>query len=438
MNEELNFSQLLKVVKKSLKRALIYVLASAILVVAVLFTVRSFQNYTVSTSIVSVTEESGVTYELINRNKAIAVQKALKSYNPQPDDVNFEKDVLNALAITAETPASENSDAETVFVPLNFTLSLNGDNLSALNDKELNSLLAEITEELLVSLSVSNLPKLEVSTNLENSLLVMEYFQITEDLYNQSQKIYKTINAQLAENQNLFAYANSTTGYTLGNVLSSIETLCLKLNSLKTDIIVNRIENTGKLEDVLTLKIANCQFNVNAYQTMATAALETLKSFPKGVDSSSSSSTTVVINTEAYKALAEEYNSLLRLQADAKYELDKYESYLATLPATANPATVETYKTHVVTSLTDILADLKGALDDYRDIVNDYNSNYFSSNVEIIKPAYTTTANAFSISTIIRITVVVALVAYLVAFIQAFASVKKETSIQDQPAKENE
>ncbi len=435
LNEEITFSQIFELIKKSFVRLTLYVLVSVALVISSLLTARSLSSFTTSQTTIWVSAESNVLLSDLNYNKALAVQKALNQDQNSTESEDESSAILSALSINAIVPSSLDEKALTEFIPTSFTLTLNGNGLELTNE-QLNALLDDITKELLSTLALSELPKLQLSNNLQTDLQVLEYFQIADELYLQADDVYNVIARQLNGKNDTNKYLSPQSGFSLNDVLANVSSAMAKIDNLKNYIIANRIENVNSLEEMLTLKKNQANIEHEAYKAMADQALKVLSGFPSPTPTApnAGNTSTVVIDSQAYENLANKYYGYIDLQRSANRELKQYEEYLNIInPLTPNadPAKAD----YVKATLSQILTEISLAIDDYKVISKEYNDNYYSTvDTKIVTPARTITNNNISVTTILLIALATAILASLVAITQVYSKSKK--IIAKEPIKE--
>ena len=123
MENEITLAQLFGVVKKSFKRAIIYVLASAILLGCILLAVRAIVAKDVYTTTISFSQTDENALSKLNSNKANMVNKALAKQFTDGSALDYAEEITNNLTITAIVPEKNEEDED--FIPTKFTISLN-------------------------------------------------------------------------------------------------------------------------------------------------------------------------------------------------------------------------------------------------------------------------------------------------------------------------
>ncbi len=433
-NDELTFSQIFGMIKKSFKRAVLYVLASVILATSVLLVVKTLTSYKSSTSTIYVSPKSEITQQDVTANKAIAVQRALESFEYGKNDEKFDNSILNSLSINAIVP--EKLDTQTEFKPTTYVLTLNGKNVSGITIAQQNELLDSISRELLNSFGLSEMPNAEIYTTLENDLQTSEYFQIADELYLQAEDILLVVDSQINSAPKASGYQDPNSGKTLADLSNTLKVLLKRIDNLKTNILINKIENGGTLEIYLQTKKNQANAEVSSYETAVLASQKALDTFPSGV-AGGSSNNTYVIDSAAYENLAKEHNKLLILKQHADSELQLYTQYFETYSSSTNTAS-EADKTATAETLKAICNDLNSTLESYKTLAHEYNQNYFvTTETKILTPAHSYKESFLSTTMIILIDLLVAIVAYIVAFAISNKKVKREPALEQNTQEQN-
>ncbi len=423
-NEESTLSQVLCIMKKSFMRALIYVLVCVAIATATLFTAQALTISTSNISTIYVSEQSKITLQKVNYNKGLAVQKALKNLDYDTTDEALTSAILKNLSINAIVPA--NLDKNTEFFPTTYNLSLTSNNLSGISTAKLTELLDEISKELLNSLGISELPEIKVYNTLDTDLKVLEYFQVADELYLQAENVYSIVNSQITSKNKATEYADPASGKTLTDVATTLNIILTRIDNLKTYIITNRIENVNNLKTILETKKSQASTKQQAYESMANKALEVLNKFPAG--STGGNNSTIVIDGEAYENLAIEYYTLLNLEGVASRDVSLYSDYLTTIDSIVVDKSSEDYqnkKNYTQAELRTIFDDVSLELDTYRNLAKEYNENYFTvTEAKIVSPSRAVKVSPITFQIIILVDVLVALIAYLVAYFQTKSKLK--------------
>ncbi len=421
---EITFSQIFAIMKKSFKRAIIYVLVSVVLATAILFSTRIFTSYQVSQTTVTFNSDAKISLADLNRNKATAVQNALSELYPNSSDEKFEGNVNGNLNITAVMPSNVKEDSD--FTPTSFTLSLKQSN--GLNKNQLNALLDKISVELLNTFALSTLPEININNTLENDLQALEYFQIADELYIKAENLSKILNNQLTNATDISKYKNAD-GLSLNDITANLSAILAKVDNLKTFIVINRVENIGNLEEYLNTKKAISASNALAYKEKAEAAKLALDSFP--TPNINGDGNNITSDNSYYVTLSNKYFEYLDLLSDAQNKSSKYENYSTALAS--QKCTDESIITQTKATLTQLYNELNDNLTSYKDLAKGYNENVYTTIAKVATPAHSNTNSPISITILILVDILVAIIAYLVAFIQVYGKTK---NVSIEPLKE--
>ncbi len=140
------FSQFFDITKIALKKGLIYILVSVIVVGAILLGIRAFTASTSSISKITIPETTTQTLTILNDGKSSATTTALTSFK-EGEYLDSADKVLENLYINSEIPDENKDDAD--FIPTTFEITLYNTNELDLSLNEYNKLLDLITAELL-------------------------------------------------------------------------------------------------------------------------------------------------------------------------------------------------------------------------------------------------------------------------------------------------
>lgn len=429
MNEEkeITIGQLFFVCKKSLLKALIYILASVLLTTCVLFVVKSFTNTNIYTSTITLKQTDDGTLNAMNAYKGTAVVNALDKVYPDDSDkvLSLSKDISGALTITADFP-SDLDDGET-FVPTTFHVNLKNVSKLDVSSSEYAAILDAIDAELIGTFSSKSFPSLLYTVNVENQLSVLEYIQVVDELLDTVNNYITSINSYVSVNSSSLTYNGTVSGKNISNILNDLTAIKSNLENVQFSIITNKIEITeNAISEYLTLAITNAENSNSKYEAMATAAKENLINFPSSITSSSSATscnTYVQIDGSSYNELAEQVIKYTELAQDALSQ----KTSLELLKTKIGSSSASVSKEQIATALKTSGNNVAKAINDYTTLSNEYNIyKGASSSAKILSPAKATVESVLSTKLILVIDVVVLLIAFIVAYTQTFGKFKKQ------------
>lgn len=418
-DNEITLGQLFRVVKKSFKRAIIYILITLIVATAALLTLRSFVSTRAYASALSFATADENALSVMNRNKSNVVNLALTKNDK---DLSLQDIITENLTVSAIVPGNlENTED---FVPTTFVISLKSTSEIKLSGNEYKSIVDAVTNEYMNLFAASTLPSSVIdnySMPEENSDI--EYFQIADELLDNTNLFYSTLTSYLSANSELSSYRNVNNGKTPQDILNELGALNEKIESLQTMIIIERHEK-GNLENVIDTLLNNATAKEASYTQQLESAKEAISNFPNFtivVDGSTPVDASAQAMYDAYLSLQQDvktYTELASQMTERKTTLTYYQTLLGSTPATDNST--------IQGQLTSYNDSLSGIIKDYRTIASEYNeSAYLTSKAKVVNPAHSYTDSFIDVTLIGIVLVAVALIAYLAAFSQTYSAIKK-------------
>ena len=437
----ISLGQLFSVVKKNLMRGLIYVLASVILATTVLVVIRAFTSKNVYNATISFSTTDETILSSMNSFKANAVNKALKADNKSLD---LSDEIAENLSVSAIIPKDNEEDSS--FIPTSFTVSLKSNSSLDLSSGEYKSLVDNIAKEYVNQFAAKGMPELSKSTINVNSQLEnqIEHLQI-------AYYISDTINDYLVSLESFAksnpVAANATISYknesnqivskSLNGIIADFSLIKSSIDSLKETI---AIKNCGfNLKDYIDGAKTSIDAEVEAYKTLnddAQKALNNYKSTVSGqqdLNLDTTDNNTYFIDNSVYIIDNSVYETLVRRADDAskKYlnaqikqaEITKLIEFL-----NKNTANIDdNVKQNIENNLVNSANNLSNTLKTYESIAKEFNDNKtIISDAKVSKPAYATSESFINAKIILIADVAIALIAYIVAFSQTFAVMKKK------------
>ncbi len=435
--DEITFSKIFGIMKKSFLRALIYVLVAVTLVTTSLLIAR-VSTYSISSKTgFSITQSSNITMSDLNKNKSLAISNVLSKNENYITNEDIEEILIDNLIINANVPKNVSLDSN--YTPTSFILTLRKDE-TGLSEEELNALLNDIAIELLNSFAPSKLKEINIANTTTEDLKILEYFQIIEEMQSNADNVYTAVTNEIASSADLTAFKNTQDGISFKDIEGKVKSLSLRLENLKPIIINNKIENnTNGLVLFLYYNMNNSKSKKDAYSEMIKDAKQALTDYPDIIlpDSTSTSNNSIIINSAGYESIVKDYYNLLNLRGNAERKEIQYRNYLITLGGvydkdnnvfttlpTLSPAD-ENYINYIETQITEISNELDSIYNDYNELIKEFNENYLTNTQAKINNARTYKESAISTKIIILSNVLVAIIAYLIAFCTVYSKSKK-------------
>ena len=429
MNYEENgitLGQLLSVVKKSFKKALLYVLISVLATSALLLTVRSFTRSNTYNSTVTVSSQNDSTLlSDFNVNKRLAVSNAVSKLEISQDLVS---DIVANTTITAQIP--EDFD-DKVFYPNVFKISVNPDKSFGLDNNQYVSLVDQISIEYVNVFSTVNFPTIITSYKRDGVGTNYEYLRYVDGIYNNINTAISSINLFIS-NSGLDANSKELTNINI--LLAGLNDLLNSTEQLRQYIIGNSVEITdGSISNYLSVEESIAQAEITKYEKLVSTAQVALNNYSSVISNitngNNSAGNIYYLNDEGFIKLTKELMYYQQLEADAIERKAKISVYKTI--DTNSIAKTENAVNYTSAQFTAIASNFDTLLETYHQIESDYNSNQnLTSKAQVTIPASKVTNNTISIGLIIVIDFLVALIAYSVAFGKTFSVMKKQGAFE--------
>lgn len=412
----ISLGQLFSVVKKSLLRGLIYVLVSVIMLTAILVLVKTFTSTNVYNATVTFSTADANALSSMNSYKANAVNKALKTDDKSLD---VSDEVVKNLSVSAIIPAANEDDSS--FIPTSFTVSLKSSSELNFSSGEYKSLVDNIAKEYVNQFATGSMPELYLSVADVNSQLEhnAEYLQIAFYLSDIIDDYLLNLNSFASSNTAAATFANN--GTTLNSVISDLNFLKSSVDSLKYTIAINKYG--FKLNEYLATAEALITAEEDKYQQINTDAQAALTAYKATIsDITQTENNVYVVDTSVFKSLSEKAEIASKQFAEAtrkKTEITTLKTLVGSESGTQNEG--------VATSLKAYATTLSSVLTNYKKLSNEFNDNkILISAATVSKPAYSKAESFIGLKIILIADVAFALIAYVVAFSQTFAIMKKK------------
>ena len=437
----ISLGQLFSVVKKSFKRGLIYVIVSVIVLSAVLVLIKTFTSKSVYNATISFSTTDETILSSMNSFKANAVNKALST---DGKGLDISDEVVKNLSVSAVIP--EEKEKDSAFTPTSFTVSLKNSSELDLSSGEYKSLVDNIAKEYVNQFAAKGMPELSKSTinvnsQLENQiehLQIAYYISDTINDYLVSLESYAKSNPAVVDATIFYKNeSNQIVSKSLNGIIADFSLIKSSIDSLKETI---AIKNCGfNLKDYIDGAKTSIDAEVEAYKTLNDDAQKALNNYKSTVSGQQDlnldkiDDKTYFIDNSVYIIDNSVYETLVRRADDAskKYlnaqikqaEITKLIEFL-----NKNTANIDdNVKQNIENNLVNSANNLSNTLKTYESIAKEFNDNKtIISDAKVSKPAYATSESFINTKIILIADVAALLIAYMVAFSQTFAIMKRK------------
>ncbi len=418
-NEELTLGQLGKIVKKSWKRAVVYVLVSLLVAGTILFAVKTITSKDSYSTAITYSAANATTLDRLKQYKSAAVTNALKS-TAKSADVD---DVLNNLTVTAVTP--DNLEEGEAFVPTTFTVSLKKSGDLKLTDNEYKNLLDNIASEYKKAFAASLFPSVSFGGYDENSST--EYFALADELNESVKGVYDLLNNYLNENETLLSYSSADGTTSMQTILNELLSVKMKTSNCLNEIVISGAEKSeGALKKLLDLAATEATAEVTSYTARYNEANANLSAFMntiKEIETSTDGVTVIKYDNSDFLRLYKEFSMLSEQKNTAVERETVIKGYIANL--SEDSASAEK-KAEINKTLSELFAKSASVIESYRSLAKEYNEGPYLANEVVVKyPARATTDSLIGTKIMVVLLVAVAIIAYIVAFSKTYGICKK-------------
>lgn len=415
MNQEQNeitLGQLFGVVKKSFKRALLYILIAVVLTTAILMTTRAFVSTNIFTSTITVStleneEPDETLLSKLNLSKSLVVSKAMAENNIS---VDLTSDIVANTTITAKIP--ETIPEDEVFVPTVFNITINKDKDLNLSNNQYQSLLDSISKEYVNIFSTTKLPKLTTLYEMSGLPDNVEYIEYLDGIYS---------NLVLAKNTTEAFIAKNNTIVELNIISQKVNAIIASLDALKLNIYDNTIEkNAGAVASNILVAQKNAQTEVSKYTTITTNAETAITAYQATLSqiTNNTNGNIYYLDDAGFVKLYDEYIKYSNMLAEATAKSDTLNNLS---PKTKGTMTAEQAKAQLNALSTAATA----VFEEYDALQAELNNNQSATSIaKVTMPARILSENFISTKIIILANIAVILIAYVIAFSQTFSKLK--------------
>ncbi len=427
---EITFGQLLSIFKKSLKKAVVYMLITVVAVTSVLIFIKGVTDKKVYRTTISFTEVTEQTLDSLNYNKSNAVGKALAETRKSLDNST---ELVKNLSIAASTKKKNVTETE-AYLPTTFELSLRTSNKLNFTSNEYKELLDSISRQYVKIFSIAEMSTYAQSYDASSDFGNIEYFQIADKLSSLTRSLNVVLSDYLVDFNYSDDFRSSVTNKTFSDIIISLELLEDDLESIKHYIVYNKAElsKTG-IKDYLSVADGLLDSKIANYQAQLTNAKYLLDSYT--ADSSYDKDGNLIVSSKDSEIVLKiitdvnTYSAALARHQEEKSNIGFYSSLYDSTTITTTGAA----KDFAEKKLKEYSQNLTSIVEEYKEMAKEYNhSSYLSSTVVITSSAVAKTDAVFSDGLVIVIVILAAILAYCVAFFKTLNQVKKETELEAQ------
>ena len=420
---EITFSQLFAVLKKSILRAVIYVAVCCAVALAVLIITRQFTRSTSYDSVIKCETEDSALLKVFYENKGDIVKKAVGAV--LADGTNIDAISAKIYAITSiSTVDTSTTDGETDTAPPSYLISLDPNGDLDLSDNQYKNILDGIIEEFKALLDEHNKKVVDEKTDVSTTVKISDYDVVQSLKTQQTVQVAGTLALRagtLSSSMEMLLNAislNKTSEYekiemALEQLLNDLTTLRSEIDDIEIYILNNGVGEIDKLRAYLEMSKSKAEIDSNRYKEIYEINLKLAENYPVSYNDS-------IQNADSYMNIVEKVNNALTKKLEADRMLQLYKNVV--IPSISNTAQEETIKGQIV----ECGSNFSSVLEKYNRIVKEYNEEkYNKTAAEITSYAQENIYNPISNSVIFVSLIAVAFVAFAVAYVQKYGAMKK-------------
>lgn len=441
-SNEITVGQFFGVVRRSLKRGLIYILATAVVLLAVLLPVKSFTDKKVYSTTISFTDITESMLSKMDAQKAFVVNEALKDKN----DSSLNSSVLENLSVSAKnTTTGTETDAN--YIPTTYEITLKASKKINFSSGEYKNVLDSIANAYIRNFSTTTVTSLTFNYT-QTEMNATEYLGSVLDFADIIEK-YSSIITNDLNNATTFEEYTDSNGYTAKDLLAQFTLTRSTVERLKTTIISNKLERTSNgLESYISLNKNLAESNATSLKVQLDDIADSIEKYSNiigSVQKDANGNNIYVYDDTNLVALMNKRTAVAAEYSSAIQKRDSFQTYLDYInnTTTTNGVTTEleeskkhtfldksseeysTLKTTTEGNITTIFNSLNSTVTNYNALVNEYlSSTSAQTNIVQTEFAHSATESSLSNTTLIILLVIAILIAYIVAFTQTYAKLK--------------
>lgn len=418
---EITFSQLFAVLKKSLLRAVIYAAVLGVVALAALLITKQFTGSASYDSVIEYEAKDSVSLKMFNENKEGIVKKAVGTVLSGRDDIDAVSAQITALTAISAVDADA-ADATSEY-PSTYLISIaSGDSLD-LSDDQYKNILDEIVNEFKARLDEHNKTVIDEEADASTTVKISDY-DVTEPLKTQptvqvantlalrAGSLSSSVEALLNSIRANKEYKNEQTERALELLLNDLTTLHSDIEDIEIYILNNGVGDIDTLKAHLQSARSKVETDSNRYKEIYEINLKLTENYPVNYGSTQSE--------DNYLSLVEKVNDALTRKLEADRILQLYDAVV--IPSISDLTQEDTIKGQIA----ECGSNFSSVLEKYDRIVKEYNEQRYSKTAAaIVSYAQENAYNPISNSIIFVSLVAVVFVAFAVAYVQTYSAMKK-------------
>ena len=454
-SNEITLGQLFKTARKAFKRALLYILATALVTSVVLSCVKSFTDVKCYSTTISFLNAGEDTLSRLNSKKSIIVDKAMADKN----DPALNTEVLSNLSVSAyETDSDKKEDKD--YISTSFVISLRTSDNLPFSSGDYKNVVDNIANEYVKSFSDGTLQS--ISFELSDSFLkTSEYMEQALELSQIVSDYVQLLSEEISSFKELDGFIYETANLnrkTINDVLYEFNSAKTLLSGIVNKIVTNKLEKTDNgLSAYLTLNrdIAKSSISaISAQQEAILNAIEAYKNTFGSIQSGSIGSTIINIDNSIFAQLSQQSLNIAKSLGAANQKFESLQTYIDYID---NTTTTDGVSTPLPDSLKHTFPDknsdaykllieeiggaegkngliktvfnsIKTSVSDYNGFAKEFNAAHASStDIVRLDSAHTVVEGIISVKIIVLIEFCAILIAYIAAYSQTSAKMKAQT-----------
>lgn len=435
---EVTLGQLTKVLKKSFKKILVYVIIVCVIVSALTLALREVVGTTVYSTSIQFRSTEEFVLSTFGKNKTKIASDSAKAVFTDQDkqSLSYADKIADSLSISVSSSQSSKDNTDAVITIYDITLEAKRS--LGISKNMCKNLLDEIAKQTTAILTdESNLTVQDKTTVFTTTILdyntasmadAEELLKVANSLYDRTNAIYASLTSSLTVESEAKSYSNRTTGKTLPSLVNEINVIAGEIEGIQAYIIKNGVtDDIAALREYISFdKIKSASDSAN-YAAVSQTNIELSKNYNSAFSQNgNTNNNNVTVDDSTFRELVSKANEALYLKNAVDKKLAIYNN--VTLPAAGD----STKKEYVKQSLVASTEKLKTVISEYNDTVKQYtNDMYAVSNAEIVNTAYEYRENTLSVKIIVLLVVAAAFVSFAVVYIRAFGKMKESGELDN-------
>lgn len=435
---EVTLGQLTKVLKKSFKKILVYVIIVCVIVSALTLALREVVGTTVYSTSIQFKSTEEFVISTFGKNKTKIASDSAKAVFTDQDkqSLSYADKIADGLSISVSSSQSTKDNTDTVIAIYDITLEAKRS--LGISKNMCKNLLDEIAKQTTAILTdESKLTAQDKTTVFTTTILdyntasmadAEELLKVANSLYDRTNAIYASLTSSLTVESEAKSYNNKTTGKTLPSLVNEINVIAGEIEGIQAYIIKNGVtDDIAALREYISFdKIKSASDSAN-YAAVSQTNIELSKNYNSAFSQNgNTNNNNVTVDDSTFRELVSKANEALYLKNAVDKKLAIYNN--VTLPAAGD----STKKEYVKQSLVASTEKLKTVISEYNDTVKQYTKDMYAvSNAEIVNTAYEYRENTLSMKIIVLLVVAAAFVSFAVVYIRAFGKMKESGELDN-------